>query len=178
VHGFALELSMARISRSAIITTVVVVVLLASLPGAIRRIVQTGDLYLFSQAFFADVLARLSGPGRLRFILQPSFAILLGIRHGVGDARAHLPPFLWALVFHGSHRSALLRNAYAGIRDLVAVAILLDIVSQILIFHEIHPGAAVIVGPVLIGGPYALARALTNRIVRARRGPTAAAPAA
>jgi hypothetical protein len=168
----------ARICRSSIITTVVVVVLIASLPGAIRKIVETGDLYLFSQGFFGDILARLSGPGRLRFILQPAVAIALGIRHGMGDARAHRPPFLWALIFHGSQRAFLLRNAVTGIRDLIAVAILLDIISQILIFHEIHPGAALIVGPVLIGIPYAMARAFANRIMQARSGPTATAPAA
>jgi hypothetical protein len=79
---------MARISRSSIINAVVVVTVLASIPGAIIRFLQSGDLYLFSQQFFADILARLSGPGRLRFILQPTVAIVLGIRHGVLDARA------------------------------------------------------------------------------------------
>ncbi len=167
---------MARISRSSIITTVVIVVLLASIPGAVRRILQTGDLYLFSQSFFADLLARLSGPGRLRFILQPTVAVALGIRHGRQDARAHLPPFLWALVFHSAHRGHLLRSAGVGIRDLLACAVLLDIISQLLIFHHVHPAAALIVGPVLIGFPYAVARALANRIFRARSGTTAASP--
>ncbi len=169
---------MARISRSSIITSIVVVVLLASIPGAIRRILQTGDPYLFSQLFFADLLARLTGPGRLRFILQPAVAIVLGVHHGLHDARAHMPPFLWGLLFHRTHRSHLLRSAAFGLRNLLAFAILLDIISQLLIFHHIHPGAALIVGPVLIGIPYAVARALTNRISRARSGPTATAPAA
>jgi hypothetical protein len=39
-------------------------------------------------------------------------------------------------------------------------------VSQFLIFREIHPGAALIVGPVLIATPFALARGLTNRMMR------------
>jgi hypothetical protein len=30
-----------------------------------------------------------------------------------------------------------------------------------------HPGAALVVGPVLVGGPYAVARALSNRFARA-----------
>ncbi len=159
---------MARVSYSSIITTIVVVVLLASIPGTILRILETGDPYLFSQLFFADIAARLTGPGRLRFILQPAVAVVLGIRHGLHDARAHLPSFLWRLAFHRTHRLQLLRSAAVGLRDLVAFAILLDIISQLLIFHRVHPGAALIVGPVLIGAPYAVARALANRISRAR----------
>jgi hypothetical protein len=52
------------------------------------------------------------------------------------------------------------------IRDVVAIAILLDVISQFLIFHNICFGAALLVGPVLITLPYVVARALTNRIVR------------
>ncbi len=168
---------MVRVSHSSITVTIVVVVLLASVPGAIQRFLQTGDPYLFSQLFFADIVARLTGPGRLRFILQPAVAIVLGIRRGLHDASAHLPPFLWRLAFHRAHRIQLLRSAAVGLRDLVAFAILLDIISQLLIFHRVHPGAALIVGPVLIAFPYAVARALANRMSRARSGPTATAPA-
>ena len=159
---------MASITRSSALSTVVVVILIATLPGAIRRIVQTGDLYLFTRHFFDDMLARLSGAGRIRFLLQPSVAILLGLRDGGKDARMGLPPYLWALAFHGEHRRELLRGTFASLRDLVAVAVLLDILSQFLIFREIHPGAAILLGPVLIGVPYALSRALSGRIARSK----------
>jgi hypothetical protein len=114
------------------------------------------------------MLARLSGAGRIRFLLQPTVATLLGLRDGVKDARIGLPPFLWALAFHGEHRRELLRGAFASVRELVAVAILLNIFSQFLIFREIHPGAAILLGPVLIGTPYALSRALSGRIARSK----------
>jgi hypothetical protein len=58
-------------------------IVLAALPGQIRRFLQTGEPYLFSHHFFEDMLARLSGPGRLRFILQPAIALFLGIRDGI-----------------------------------------------------------------------------------------------
>jgi hypothetical protein len=161
---------MALISRSSILNVVVIAIVLAVLPGAIWRLIQTGDPYLFTHRFFADILARLSGPGRMRFILQPTVAILLGARDGAKDARALLPPFLWTLAVHSSRRRELLRGALASVRNLVGVAIILDVVSQFLIFHEIHPGAALLLGPVLIAVPYALSRALTNRIVGRRRG--------
>src|ERR1700758_1702716 len=156
---------MSYISRSSILYAIVIAALLAALPGAILQILHTGDLYLFTDRFFQDVLARLSGPGRFRFVLQPTVAIVLGLRSGIKDAREGVPPILWALAFHRKHRRALLRSSFISIRDLVAFAILLDLISQFLIFHNVRPGAALLVGPVLITLPYLLSRALTNRIV-------------
>jgi hypothetical protein len=161
---------MVSISRSSILYAVVVVIVLATLPHAIRKLVENGDLYLFTHRFFADMRARLLGPGRIRFILQPTVAIVLGTRDGVRDAHADFPPFLWSLLFRSGRRTDLLRSAFVSVRDLMAIAILLDVISQYLISREIHPGAALLLGPVLIGTPYAMARALTNRITRLRSG--------
>jgi hypothetical protein len=163
--------------RSWILPAIVAVILLATVPGAIHRLIQTGNPYLFTREFFQDMVARLSGPGRFRFILQPVVAIFLGSRDGAKDARTGARPFLWGLVFLREHRSQLLRSALESVRNLVALAILLDIISQYLIFREIHPGAALILGPVLISLPYATARALANRIARRRGHGPAASPA-
>jgi hypothetical protein len=159
---------MSRISVSSILSGVVIVILVVALPGAILKIIHTGDLYLFTEHFFQHILARLSGPGRMRFILQPAVAIILGARSGMKDARAGLPSFLWALFLHGEHRRELLRDSLASTRNLLAIAILLDLVSQFLIFHEIRPGAALVIGPVLIAVPYSLSRAFSNLIWRWR----------
>jgi len=163
---------MSSVSRTSILYALVIAVLLVALPGAIRKLIQTGDPYLFTERFFHDILARLSGPGRLRFVVQPTVAIILGVGSGIRDARAEAPPFLWALAFHGTRRRELFRSAVVSIRDLVAIAILLDVISQLLIFREVRPGAALLVGPLLITLPYVLARSLSNRIAR-RRGPIA-----
>ena len=157
------------LSRSSILRTVVIVVILAALPGAIRRLIQTGNLYLFTERFFEDMVARLSGPGRLRFAVQPMVAIFLGVRDGTKDARAGIPAFLWALAFHDQHRLKMLANAFSSAGDLIAISILLDLISQFLIFREIRPGAALLLGPMLIGIPYAVARTFGNRISRCRR---------
>ena len=167
-----------KLSRSSVLFAIVAVVLLTALPSTIRRLAETGNPYLFTKEFFQDMIARLSGPGKLRFIFQPIVAIILGIRHGVKDAKANIPPFLRVLAFHASHRQHALQTALTDVRDLVAIAILLDIISQWLIFHDIHPGAALIVGPVLISIPYSLARELTNRVIRANRPRASAAGSA
>lgn len=166
-----------KVSRHTVLSTVVIVVLLASIPRAIWRIIETRDQYLFTEQFFADLLGRLSGPGRLRFIVQPLVAVILGAKDGLRDARLGLPPFLWALLFHGPVRKQFLRGAMVSVQDLVCVAVLLDLISQALIFHEIRPGAALVVGPVLIAVPYCTARALGNRVLRKRQAGARAARA-
>jgi hypothetical protein len=80
-------------------------------------------------------------------------AILLGVRDGAKDALAGSPAFLWALAFHDQHRLKMLANAFSSVGDLIAIAILLDLISQFLIFREIRPGAALVLGPLLIGTP-------------------------
>jgi hypothetical protein len=125
---------------------------------------------MFSRRFVDDMVARLHGPGRLRFIFQPTVAIILGARDGVKDARAGKLPFLWGLMFHRADRPGLISSALASVRDLVAVAILLDVASQFLIFRRVNPFAALLLGPVLIALPYSSSRALTNRITRRRPG--------
>jgi len=54
------------------------------------------------------------------------------------------------------------------VRNLVTIAILLDVIAQLLIFRMVHPGAALVLGPVLIALPYAASRGWTNRIARSR----------
>jgi hypothetical protein len=41
----------------------------------------------------------------------------------------------------------MLANAMSSAGDLIAIAILMDLISQFLIFREIRPGAALLVGP-------------------------------
>ena len=49
-----------------------------------------------------------------------------------------------------------------AIGHVLAVGILLDAVAQLLIYKQIHPGAALVIGPILVCVPYAMARGLTS----------------
>jgi hypothetical protein len=155
-----------RLTRSTIITGVAALVLLAAIPSAVRDTLESGRIYLFSWEFLADLPARLTGPGRLRFILQPATAIILGLRGGLADARAGRPPYVMGLLLDPLHRREYVRTGLTNIRDLIAVGIVLDVVAQFLIFRQVHPGAALLIGPVLITAPYAFARAVANRVAR------------
>jgi len=155
-----------KLTRSTIITGLAVLVLVAAIPSAVRETFERGRIYLFSWEFLADLPARLTGAGRLRFVFQPTMAILLGLRGGLADGRAGRPPYLMGLLFDPLHRREYVRTGLRSIRDLVAIGIILDVVAQFLIFRQVHPGAALVIGPLLITMPYALARAVTNRVTR------------
>ena len=142
------------------------IALALSIPGSLRDAYDRGGFYLFSRAFFEDIPKRLAGPGRFRFILQPTMAIILGILSGLADARAGRPPYLYGVLFHRGQRGELMRSGFETVANLLLLGILLDSVFQWVILGASYPGAALLVGPVLIVLPYTLARALSNRLAR------------
>jgi len=155
--------------RDTIVTVLALLVLAIALPFAIVDTFETGRVYLFSRQFIEELPQRFTGPGRLRFILQPMTAILLGIRGGLRDAKSGNPPYLFGLLYGVESRRELLRSGVAAVRNLVALGIIMDIVFQLIIYHSVHPGAALVIGPILICFPYALSRALTTRLAGWRR---------
>jgi hypothetical protein len=153
-------------STTIVLASLTLIVLVVSAPDSLREAYQRGGFYLFSRDFITDIPKRLSGPGWFRFILQPSIAVILGIRNGIADARAGHPPYLWGIIFHRETRGALVASGFGVIVNLVLMGILLDSIFQWFILGISYPGAAVLIGPTLIAGPYAVARAWANRWAR------------
>ena len=160
-----------KLTRNSVLTALVILMILWALPGAIQDTRETGRVYLFSRQFLEELPRRFSGPGRLRFILQPLVAILLGVRSGLADAKSGQSPYVFTLLFHGHKRKELLRSGITAIGHVLAIGILLDAVAQFLIYKQIHPGAALVIGPLLVGIPYASVRGLTLRLARRLQPP-------
>lgn len=117
--------------------------------------------------------AMLGGPGRLRFIIQPLVAILLGIRDGRLDAAAGRPPYVFAILFVRERRKEELMSGIRTFIKPLVVAILIDMILQYFIFRSVRFWQALLVGTALIALPYSAARGLSNRLGqrrRARRG--------
>jgi hypothetical protein len=152
-----------------ILAAITLSALLASGPVSLREAYNRGGLYLFSRDFVDDLPKRLLGPGRFRFILQPLIATILGIRNGLADARAGRPPYLWAILVHRNLRGEMMRTGFATVVNLLLMGILMDSIFQWVLLGSSYPGAALVVGPVLIVAPYTIARALSNRFTSARR---------
>jgi hypothetical protein len=110
----------------------------------------------------------LSGPGHLRFIIQPIVAILLGLKAARLDVKAGRAPFILSL-FRSANRRQIAEQALKQIAVPLAVATSLDAVLQYVIFGRVKVLSAFIIGAVLIAFPYALSRALGNRALRRLR---------
>jgi hypothetical protein len=109
-----------------------------------------------------------NGPMQFRFIVQPAMAMLLGMRDGVADSKAGAPPFLRGLVLHPDVRSAAFWKTLRRLRVPILFASVLDAIAQYLMFGHVRPLTALIVGTLLMGVPYSVARGIANRI-RSRR---------
>src|SRR5690349_17351798 len=117
-----------RLSRDRLLLLVTLAVVIAAIPHAVVRIVRTGDPYLLTTQFFQDILHRLSGPGRLRFLFQPIAAIFMGVRDGKKDVDTGKQPFVWTLIFHAERRQSIYQ-ALTSTRNLICAAILVDLLS-------------------------------------------------
>jgi hypothetical protein len=137
---------------------------LLSVPGSLREVFNRGGFNLFTREFPEDIPKRLTGPGRFRFILQPAVAVILGIRSGLANARAGRPAYLNGIFFHRGLRRELVKSGFESVVSLLLIGILLDSVFQWVLFGSSYPGAAPVVGPVLIVAPYTVARALSIRV--------------
>lgn len=109
--------------------------------------------------------AMLSGPGRLRFLVQPLLAIALGVRDGRRDAAAGRPPYVSGVLFVAATRKEELTTGLQVLAKPLAVAVMLDALAQYIIFRSVQLWHALLAGTILIAIPYAMARSLTNRYV-------------
>lgn len=125
--------------------------------------------YLFSRRFWEHIGWRLTGPGHLRFIIQPIVAIALGIRDGLQDAKAGTPPYVYDLIRNPQNRERSFKAGWASIGKPVIIAIVIDVIIQYIVFDTVYLAAAVIVGTFIMGVPYSIARGITNRIATRRR---------
>jgi hypothetical protein len=155
--------------RETLVTAITIAAIAIATVAALFDTIETGRVYLFSWQFLEELPRRFTGPGRFRFILQPTLAIVFGVRGGMADARAGNPPYLFGLLFAGGRRRDLLRSGLAAIRNLLAAGIIMDLAFQLVLYHSVHPGAALLVGPIFICGPYVLSRALSNRLASQSR---------
>jgi hypothetical protein len=156
-----------KLQGKSIVLVLALLVIVAAIPFAIVDTLEKGRVYLFSGQFLEELPRRFTGPGRFRFILQPVVAILLGVHGGLADARAGNPAYLFGLLFAAGRRRELLRSGASAITTLLAMGIILDLVFQGVLYHAVHPGAALVVGPILICAPYAVSRGMTTRLARA-----------
>jgi hypothetical protein len=111
-----------------------------------------------------DMGNRVSGPMKFRLVLQPVMASIFAIISGLNDAKAGKPPYFWALMTDPAHRTDMIRDGWKSVGKVFVLALVLDVVYQIIVLRFVYPGEAVIVAFVLAIVPYLILRGLVNRL--------------
>lgn len=118
--------------------------------------------------FIADMTDRVSGPMKFRLVLQPVMAAIFAIKSGLSDARTGKPPYFWALFTDPAHRTDMLRDGWKSVGKVFILAMVLDVVYQVIVMRFVYPGEVLIVAVLLAIVPYLLLRGLVTRIARKR----------
>jgi hypothetical protein len=120
----------------------------------------------YLSGIWQEIIARPDGPMAFRFYLQPVMSTVYAILSGVKDARAHRPPYFWALFTDPAHRAERLRDGWKSVRNVFLLAIGMDLIYQITVLKGLRPLEGLVISIVLALVPYLLVRGPVNRIAR------------
>jgi hypothetical protein len=121
---------------------------------------------LYPRSFTEGLEARMTGPGKWRFAIQPLVSIALGMRDGIADAKLGKPPYFIRVLLESEGKVYALKHGLKSIAMPLTFGVVLDMILQWVIFQTVFLLPGVIAGTILVALPYALARALSNRIAR------------
>jgi hypothetical protein len=116
--------------------------------------------------YWTDFIDRFDGPLHFRLFVQPMMAILFAVRDGSRDTRAGRGAYLWSLVFDPAQRRYLLESGWKGISKVFVLALALDVVYQLIVWHGLKPLQGLMTAIVLAVLPYAVLRGPVNRLLR------------
>jgi len=116
-----------------------------------------------------NLAARVGGPMTFRIILQPLMASIFAFRDGYKDARENRPPYLWTIITVPSQRGGLIRDGWAAVGRVFILAIVMDVIYQLIVVGWIYPLELLIIAVLLAVVPYLVLRGPVNRLVRSRR---------
>lgn len=109
---------------------------------------------------------RVTGPMKFRLLLQPIMAVIFAVLSGLKDARTGKPPYFWALITDPPHRREMVRDGWKSVGKVFVLALVLDVVYQVVVQRFVYPGEAIVVALALAIVPYLIVRGLVTRIAR------------
>ena len=118
------------------------------------------------QRIVEHLFGRLDGPLHFRFFIQPLMAVIFATIDGIKDAKLGKPAYFWAVIFNPGHRKELIKDGWKHVGKIFILAVILDIVYQLIVHHWIYPGEILIVAFFLAIVPYVLLRGPVNRLIR------------
>jgi hypothetical protein len=98
----------------------------------------------------------------------PSASHGLYLRHTLGIERCQSgqAPYFWGLISDPSQRADMLKDGWKGVGKVFILALVLDIVYQVIVQRFVYPGEAIIVAFVLAILPYLILRGLVTRLAQ------------
>ena len=118
------------------------------------------------ERLWSDLLARPSGPGAFRFLLQPTTAAIVALRDGIADARASRSPYLGGMLKVPAEGRARLRDGMHQTRRILLLGIAMDSIYQLAVLKTLYPLELILIVLLLCFVPYLLLRGPFARIAR------------
>jgi hypothetical protein len=118
--------------------------------------------------FAEDLIGRVSEPMKLRRLFQPVMASVFAILAGLKDAKAGKPPYFWGQFHDPAQRVEMLQSGWKSVGKVFVLAMVLDVVYQMVELGNVYPFEVILVGFVLAIVPYALVRGLVTRLATRR----------
>ena len=101
-----------------------------------------------------------------RIILQPAMAVFFAVRAGRQDGLTGRSAYFWAILTSPEHRRDLLREGWKDVAKIFVMAVIIDIIYQIINLRWFYPHGSGDRSRVLAFVPYLLIRGLAGRIVK------------
>lgn len=80
------------------------------------------------ERFWRDLIERLEGPIRLRFVLQPTMAAITALRDGPKDARSGCAPYFMTVLSNPQEQVGLLNEAQNATARIIAIGLGMDVI--------------------------------------------------
>ena len=120
----------------------------------------------FFTRVFENIVGRIHGPMHLRIIFQPVMAIIFACISGWKDAKSGAPVYFWSMMRGKTTFREVIRSGWKGVGRVFLMAVVLDIIYQIIELQWVYPGETVIVAIILVAIPYLLLRGVANILFR------------
>jgi hypothetical protein len=111
-----------------------------------------------------NLIGRVTGPMKLRLVLQPLMASVFALLAGLKDAKAGKPPYFWGLFHDPEHRKEMLQSGWKSVGKVFVLAMVLDIVYQLVELRMVYPFEVILVAFLLAIVPYVLVRGVVTRL--------------
>src|SRR5262249_42186020 len=92
-----------------------------------------------------DLIGRIGGPMSFRLVLQPAMAMIFAIRDGLKDAREGRPAYFYSLFTDPENRWNRLQEAFKAVSRVFILAIVMDLIYQLIVLRWFYPLPALIV---------------------------------